>query len=178
MNNRLRPQAKFCPWLLVCFIVFSSNLSASAINASFTGELIEIPCTFSNSADLDFDFKDVVAQEIDGTNHAVEQRVDVSCYSTAILPSQLLSLTINGAHLAGAADNIVDSGLPNMGIALTNSTNGNGLPLGQAIKDIGSAGASSMSFILKATLVNNSPNNSSLDVGDFSADLVLSAKYE
>lgn len=178
MNNRLRPQIIFSQQVLMCFIVFILSSSASAITASFTGELIEIPCTFSNSADLNFDFKDVVAQEIDGTNHAVEQRVEVSCYATATLPSQLLSLTINGAHLAGAADNIVDSGLPNMGIALTDSITGNAFPLGQPIKDIGVAGASSMSFMLKATLINKSPNNNTLDVGDFSTDLVLSAKYE
>ncbi|WP_367299356.1 fimbrial protein [Hafnia alvei] len=178
MMNRLRPQLNFCQRIAICFIVLIFSSSVNAITASFSGELIEIPCTFSNSADLDFDFKDVVAQEVDGINHAVEQRVDVSCYASATLPTQLLSLTINGSHLAGAADNIVDSGLPNLGIALTNSINGNELPLGQPIKDIGVAGASSMSFILKATLINNSTNNATLDAGDFSTDLVLSAKYE
>lgn len=178
MRNGLRPRINHSQQILICLIVFIFSSSASAITASFTGDLIEIPCTFSNSADLDFDFKDVVAQEIDGINHAVEQRVDVSCYASATLPNQLLSLTINGSHLAGAADNIVDSGLPNLGIALTNSINGNELPLGQPIKDIGDAGASSMSFILKATLINNSTNNATLDVGGFSTDLVLSAKYE
>lgn len=148
----------------------------SSIEATFSGELIEIPCKFANTTDLDFDFKDIIAQEIDDKAHFVDQTVSVTCDANS--PSQLLTLRIAGTPLAGADKNVVDSGLPDMGIALTNAASGNALNLNEPLgKDATDVSDETMSFTMRATPVNNKPGTT-LTTGDFSAGLTLSAKFE
>lgn len=144
-----------------------------SIQANFSGRLIDIPCKFSNPAGLDFDFKDVIAQEIDGKAHFVDKTVTVTCDSNS--PSQLLTLRIDGTQLTGAGKNVVKSGLPNMGIALTAAQSGNLIELGEPVTE--GVTDNRLTFDLRATLMNNAPGTT-LDTGDFSTELTLSAKFE
>ncbi|MGZ7261754.1 hypothetical protein ACXWON_09850, partial [Streptococcus pyogenes] len=75
----------------------------------------------------------------------------------------------------GAATNVVDSGLTNMGIVLTSAQSGNAIALGQAVTE--GVTDNHMSFDLRATLMNTAPGTT-LNTGDFHADLTLSAKFE
>lgn len=154
-------------------LAFISPAQSKSIQANFSGRLIDIPCKFNHSGDLDFDFKEVVAQNIDNNDQSVEKNVSVTCDSNS--PSQLLTLRISGTQLAGAATNIADSGLPDMGIVLTNADNGNAINLGDAITD--ASVDNQLSLNLKATLMNNKPGTT-LSTGDFSTELTLSVKYE
>lgn len=154
-------------------LLFASHTYAGSIQANFSGRLLEVPCKFGNTADLDFDFKNVVAQEVDGKTHFVDKTIAVTCDSNS--PSQLLTLRISGTPFAGADKNIVDSGLPNMGIALTNAKSGNPVELNEPIHEGVTDGR--MSFNLRATLMNSKPGTT-LDTGDFSTELTLSAKFE
>lgn len=149
--------------------------SAGSINATISGELIDIPCKFS-SENMDFDFKDVVSQEIDGKSHYVDQPVMVSCSIDGnLVPTSVLTVRVTGKHLDGAPDNVVASGIDNLGIALSNNESGKDVLLEQPI--VGTSGATGMLFTLRGTLVNNSPGNT-VDTGEFSTELLLTAEYE
>lgn len=154
-------------------MAFISPAQSKSIQANFSGRLVDIPCKFSNATDLEFDFKEVVAQNIDNNDQSVERNVTVTCDSNS--PSQLLTLRISGDQLAGAASNIVDSGLPDMGIALTSADSGRAVNLGEPVTE--GAVDNRLSLNLKATLMNNKPGTT-LSTGDFSTELTLSAKYE
>lgn len=181
MNKPLR-----CNLLQICalaagFGVFSASathskaapLPHSEIEATFSGELFDIPCKFMNTTDLDFDFKDVITQEIDEKSHFVDKPVQITCDKDS--PKKLLTLRLIGTPLAGAANNVLDGGLPNLGIAMTSADSGKVLDFDTPITE--GANGSVMTLNLRATLINNSVDTP-VETGDFSTELTLSANFE
>lgn len=181
VNNSVRRcLAQIC----VLMIVFGS-ISASAthkiatylprseINATFSGELFDVPCKFQNTTDLDFDFKDVQSQEIDEKSHFVDKTLQISCDSASA--KKLLTVRLLGTAMAGAASNVLDGGLPNLGIAMTSADSGKAFAFDTPITE--GANGSVMTLNLRATLINNAPETT-IETGEFSTELTLSANFE
>lgn len=148
-------------------------LPHSEIEATFTGELFDIPCKFQNTTDLDFDFKDVITSEIDEKSHHVDKAVNITCEKDS--PKKLVTVRLLGTQLAGAANNVLDGGLPNLGIELTSAVSGKAFNFDTPITE--GANGSVMTLNLRATLMNNVPATP-IQTGDFSTELTLSANYE
>lgn len=151
----------------------SKAVSNSAIDATFSGELIDIPCKFMNTADLDFDFKDVITQEIDEKSHFIDKSLQITCDKDS--PKKLLTVRLAGTPLAGAAKNVLDGGLPHLGIAMTSADSGKAFDFDTPITE--GASGNVMTLNLRATLINNSPDTP-VATGDFSTELTLSASFE
>lgn len=180
MHNKYTPLFMWLITGLISLSLFPQAVIAgdamSRIDATFNGELIEIPCKFATATDLDFDFKDVIAQEVDDKSHYVDKPISVTCDARS--PTQLLTLRITGTALAGSAKNVLDSNLANMGIELTNAESGKELNLNEALgKDATDVVDNTLSFKIRAALMNNKPG-STVITGDFSANLTISAKFE
>lgn len=167
--------------LAIAFGIFSASathksvtyLPASEINATFSGELFDVPCKFLNTTDLDFDFKEVETQEIDEKTHFVDKSLQMSCDTANA--KKLLTMRLLGTVLAGAANNVLDGGLPNLGIAMTSADSGKAFDFDTPITE--GANGSVMTVNLRATLINNAPETA-IETGEFSTELTLAANYE
>jgi len=160
-----------CAFLILSAVLFST-VSKADIKAEFKGVLIDAPpCKINGDTLLDYDFKDVIIQQIKGDFYQKTQSVEVKCSSVS---SNNINLTLNGTTMAGK-DNILQTNVSGLGVALLNGDDDAEIKIGKAIPlMLGSGGEAT--FNLKAIVVN--PDNTKLaNNSDFSATATLTTSY-
>lgn len=156
---------------LILSTALLSPVSKASIKAEFKGTLISAPCKINGDTLLDYDFKNVIIQQIKGDFYQQTQTVKIECSSVS---NMNVNLTLNGTAMAGK-NNILQTNVSGLGIELLNGDDNAEIKIGKAIPLMLNSGGAT-SFNLKAIVVN--PDNTKLaNNSDFSATATLTTSY-
>jgi type 1 fimbria pilin len=148
--------------------VAAKDTASGSTNVSVIGTLIPpASCNINGGQDIDYDFGIVVMNDVKGEQYVKTKTISIQCDDA--YPAQL-EMQLKGTSLS--EPHILNSGLPNMGVALFDSDSGSKVTLNDYFninKDT--------NLSLKAVLVNTKPETN-LKTGKFSASVTLEVRYK